>query len=404
MFNQLQKAPWALLLAFASLSGCHKEESRPSEETQQEEDAGAVDKAAQLDPSLAKAVAAASAKTPPPQAGAPGGPPPKGIFGPGEADKQIKKGQPPVITLGSQGAEPRVELVGSSFRPGTKVKGSIQVAVQSDPRQGALPVDFALSFEAKASPPGAGADGLTDVVAKVDSASVAAVGLPQELAGDLKKLKGSRIEYKVARNGAGVDFTPVIAKGAEQSPLEQSFRALNDALATITLPYPSKPVGTGAFWMATTREGVMGLDLVTYRLIRVQRADAGQVTLTVETKRYAAGNEFNVAGLPGEYKLDEFQSVADGTAMIALGRPLPHKGLMKLNLGALLVPVDKPTERGTLQVQGQARFNFGDLDEPTRQAMAQTHARPATAQPPAAQPARPTSVPPAPPSAPAPGN
>ena len=383
----------AALLGLAS--GCEKEERQPPEE--KKEDAGAVDRTAQLDPSLAKAVAAASSKAPSPQAGSEGGPPPKGVFAPGEADRQIKKGAPALLTLGSEGQPPRYPLISSKFRPGDKVKGVVQIAVQTDPRQGALPVDFSLAFEAKPAGPGTAA-GLTNVVATVESASVNAMGLPPELMTALKQLKGSRVEYQVAPNGGGANFTTVMAKGAESNPLAHTMRSLSDALATITLPYPDKPLGTGAFWMATSREGVMGLDLVTYRLIRVQRAEPTQVTLTLETKRYAIGTDFDIMGLPGNYTLEEFQSVADGTAMIALGQPLPYKSLLKLNLGAVLIPEEKPEEQGTLQVQGQARFTFDSLEDPAGEVV-QRGVAPPTGKPQA--PSAPSPAPQAPAPAPA---
>jgi hypothetical protein len=342
---------------------CDKEEVHES--TADKPDAGAVNRTAQVDPSLAKAVAAASAKPAAATGDAAGGPPPSGIFDPGEADKQIKKGAPAIVTIGSAGNQPRVKLRGSHFVPGSKQKGVIQVAVQSDPRQPPLPIDFEMSFEAQAVPAaeGAGSNVPTKVVAKVESAKYAVTGVPAQMAVEVGNFKGSRVEYEVGPNGAAQNFTPIVSKAAEQakgnqSQGAQSFQALNDALATITIPYPDDPVGNGAFWMATTREGVMGLDLVTYRMIKVTRATPEQVTLTIGTKRYAADTSFNIPGLPENYTLAEFQSAADGTMMLTVGQPVPHQALLKLNLGALLIPANNPDEQGQLQVQGQARFTF----------------------------------------------
>lgn len=351
-------------------------------------DAGPVDKAAQIDPSLAKAVEAANAK-PPAQAGADSGPPPNGIFAPGGADKELPVGAPAKITLGGQGEEPRYTLAGATFRPGSKTKGTIQVAVQTDPRQGALPVDFALAFEGKAPVAGAPATVQTHVLATVEGATVGAVGavdLPPEVTNHLKMLKGSRVEYDLAANGAGSNFTPVLTKQADASELKNVFNALGDALATMTLPVPADPIGTGAFWMATTRESVMGLDTVTYRLIRVERAEPTQVTLTLETKRYAASSNFTL--VPGNWTLAEFQSAADGTAMIAHGQPFPFKGLLKLNFIAGVSNKDKPDEQGSVIVQGQARFSFDDLEDPAGKPVT-----PAAAAPGAGTPARPTAPP-----------
>jgi len=388
-------ARWLLTVGLlASVCACQKEQEHASTEAEKP-DAAAVDKTAQLDPSLAKAVEAANAKAPV-QAGAASGPPPNGIFGPGAADKEMPVGAPAKITLGGQGEQPRYTLAGATFKPGSKTKGTIQVAVQTDPRQGALPVDFALAFEGKPPAAGAPTTALTHVVATVTAATVAAVDLPAEVTDHLKMLKGSRVEYDLAANGAGSNFTPVLTKQADASELKNVFNALGDALATITVPVPAEPLGTGAFWMATTRESVMGLDTVTYRLIRVQRAEPTQVTLTLETKRYAASADF--ALVPGNWTLGEFQSAADGTAMIAHGQPFPFKGLLKLNFIAGVTNKDKPDEQGSVIVQGQARFSFDELEDPAGKPVT-----PAAAAPAAGTPTRPTApTTPTPAAAPAP--
>ena len=75
-------------------------------------------------------------------------PPPNGIFRPGEADRAATKGSPAALTLGSDGAEPRV-LLDSAAKPGIKGSGSVDLATQNDPRVGAVPIRFALSLEAQ---------------------------------------------------------------------------------------------------------------------------------------------------------------------------------------------------------------------------------------------------------------
>lgn len=384
----------ASLVGSLALTGCKKEEEQPSAE----EIADAEANKPAIDPNIAKAVAAASAKPAAPAGGdAPGGPPPRGIFGPGEADKQIKRGAPAIVTLGSAGSEPRVQLTGSSIKPGTKIDGAITIAVTGGPQK-PVPFEFGVSIVAKADE---GATGVADAVATVNSVKAAVDQVPPPLATQLNKLKGSRVEFQVDPNGAGRNFVPVVSKAAQGAQGDQSVRGLSDALATITIPYPNEPVGNGAFWMATTREGVMGLDLVTYRLVRVQRATPGEVTLTVGTKRYAAGTSFNLAGLEdqGKFTLDEFRSMADGTVMLAVGQPVPHKALLKLSLLAGLIPEGGPEgQLAHVQVQGQARFSFPTASQPAP-AQAAPGARPA---PPAQPGATPRPVAPAQPAAPAP--
>ena len=391
---------WVLTMGLlAPVWACQKEPEQVATEQNADADAGAVDKAAQIDPSLAKAVEAAKGKAPSPS-GSASGPPPNGIFGPGGADKEMPVGAPAKITLGGQGEAPSYTLSGATLKPRDKMKGTVQMAVQTDPRQGALPVDFSLAFEGKppVAQPGAATSALTHVVATVEAANVGAVGLPPALVDQLKKLKGSRIEYELAANGAGSNFTPILSKQAERSEFTNVFNALGDALATMTLPVPDQPVGTGAFWMATTRERVMGLDTVTYRLIRVQRAEPTQLTLTLETKRYAASSDFSL--VPGNWTLLEFQSAADGTAMIAHGQPFPAKGLLKLNVIAGVSNKDKPDEQGSVVVQGQARFTFDDLQDPAGKSVSTAPAAPGAAAPagptPGAAPTPPAPAPAAP--------
>src|SRR5690349_19604798 len=87
-----------------------------------------------VDPDIAQAVAAASARPGPGAAGSKeGGPPPNGIFSAAAAEKEAPKGSLPKVTLGSDGADPKVALGPAQPKPGTKASGKIRVEVQSDP-------------------------------------------------------------------------------------------------------------------------------------------------------------------------------------------------------------------------------------------------------------------------------
>src|SRR6478752_6277020 len=115
-----------LLLSLVALAGCEKNEPKP-ESTRT--DASAASKVEAIDPNLAEAVAAASA-TPAPgaaRAQVEGQPPLDGVFAQGGADKELPRGAAPKVTLGSAGADPKVQLGPS--KP-AKLSGTIQVAVQ----------------------------------------------------------------------------------------------------------------------------------------------------------------------------------------------------------------------------------------------------------------------------------
>src|SRR4051794_8945487 len=116
----------AVALSSTLIAGCDKQEKPRDSEQNSASDAGSS-KAKQVgadEPDLAKAMGSVAAERTNPTAGAAGGPPPTGIFGPGEADKAIAKGAPSLLTVGSEGAEPRVQL-GPPPKAGTKRVGTI---------------------------------------------------------------------------------------------------------------------------------------------------------------------------------------------------------------------------------------------------------------------------------------
>jgi hypothetical protein len=349
---------WLPLGVLFALSSCEKEQHE-----ERSLPAASVDKVAAIDPALAKAVAAASAHTATSAAPAGSGePPPTGIFAPGGADAEIKRGMPPKLTLGGTGSEPRVSLAPAQPKPGFKTQGTLELQVASDPQQGPIPVSLGVTVEAlkpKTAPADAGApsEGVT-VSVKVTGAKLGISGVPQELAGRFAKLKGSRVEYQVAPGGAGSGYHSELAPGAEA--VRDQLRQLSDVLALVTLPVPSEPLGAGAYWMTTSREGVFGLDLVTYRLIKVESVKGDAITLSVGTKRYATSNRFDFEGLPPDapHELAEFDCKSEGKLVFKVGTPFPQSGDLDSLLAASLVIPGQQGQKGTLQIQTQVVLDF----------------------------------------------
>lgn len=346
-----------LAVCLLGLVACDKEQQT---ETQVESDAG-VDKNATLDPALAKAVAAASAGAPRGAVTAyTGGPPPNGIFPPGAADKEIKRGEPAKVSLGGQGSEPRVVLGPGQPKPGLKLTGTVEVVQGEQGRGGGLPVEFTLRVEAKKSDKAGSGDGAASapvsVVAQVVGARAAVAGVPRDLDDALGKLKGSKVEYQVLPDGSGTGFR--YDTGAAAPEFADMVRLLSDTLALVTLPMPTQPVGKGAFWMVTTREGVLGLDLVTYRMVKVEELSADKVTLSVGAKRYAPSNRFELAQLPPDAprELAGFEAKSEGRLEFSLGTPFPLAGQVGSLLAAQLGT--DPQKAGTLAMQSRAGLAF----------------------------------------------
>ena len=347
-------------LVLLALAGCEKNE--PKAETPKEKSDAGASKVEAIDPNLAEAVAAASVEGPgrgkaPTQVE--GGPPADGVFAPGAADKELPRGALPKITLGSDGSDPKQQLGPS--KSAAKLAGTIQVALQADPRQGAIPVLLSLSIEPKKpDAPKEGDKGPVSlpVSVRILNAKIDAPNVPKDLDVQLAKLKGSKIEYSILPSGAGAGFRFDVPKGAPEE-FKDVVRSLSDALALLTIPYPDKPLGAGAYFMVTSRDDLMGLDLVSYRMIKVKEVTPTGVTLDVNTKRYAASRSFDFPGLPPEIDktLAEFQANSEGTVQYPTGALLPTQGEVSSVLAAQLAAKD-PKQRAMLQFQTRAQLDL----------------------------------------------
>ena len=353
----------ASLLSALVLFGCDKKDAqKDSDEETAASDAGAKTKVSNAEtdePDLAKALGSVAAARPAVGGSAAGGPPANGIFGPGEADKAAAKGSAVALTLGSDGAEPRV-LLGPAPKPGTKRSGSVDLATQSDPQQGAIPIQFTLTVEAvkPKADTDAGAATAIQVVTKITGAKINAPGVPAELTAAVGKLKGSRVEYQVGPDGAASNLHTEIAKGVDPG-FRDPVQALSDLLIGVALPFPTKPVGVGAYWMVTSRDVLMGLDVVSYRLVKVEKVEGGVVSLSLNTKRYAASPAFELEGLPPDAPkvMAEFRAQSEGKLTVGAGEAFPKTCELQTMIGAALGAADVK-QRPMVQVQTRATLTL----------------------------------------------
>ena len=334
-----------LMLAAAALSGC---EHKPKTVNADEVEAGSEKSA--VDPALAKAVAAASARHAAAAApgNQPGAPPENGIFAPGAADKAMPRGTAPKVVLGNQGQTPRVQLEPLQPKAGYKSKAKLALTLRGG--GGSLPpLDLTLALETK-RPKGAkpGSHGPVDAVATIESAEVSSserANVPPAFVDRISGLKGSHITYSILPDGAGNNFAFDLSKQA--SGLDTALDSLVEAFSAMTVPVPDKPVGVGAMWMVTTRGMVAGIDVVSYRLVKVESIEGDHVKLSVNAKRYAASDNVDLPGLPtkfGKVKLAQFASTSNGSVDIDKGVPLPTGVQLTQMLQAPLVPVKNPQQ------------------------------------------------------------
>jgi hypothetical protein len=322
--NALLRAAGLSIAALGLFSGCNDDKTTTTA------DAGVEDAGSQkpiLTGKLGAAVAAAEAGSG--QAAAPkapgDGPPEAGFFPPGGADKAQPPGAPTKIEVLSEGADPKVQLVLS--RPSeqhVRVMGGYRAGGQ----QGGLPVfEYGVSLKtekAKGKDEKEAKSDAMQVMAKVTEVTIpgAAGKLPKELADGLDRLKGGEIRYQLTPEGVMLDLTlsPPKEKEKDKNPeigplLELAMRGLVETLTQVTIPLPNKPVGVGGYWIATDRSTTFGIEVVRYRVFKVQNIEKDQAILSVDTRQYAVKEEIDLGAIAQNQKItaERFDSQGKGT-------------------------------------------------------------------------------------------
>jgi hypothetical protein len=348
---------WAAAVCFAGLAACEEKSKSDAESSAASADAGARTPA--VDPNLAEAITEVAQQPGGPELGGKG-PPQTGVFEPGVADKQLPLGSPPQLTLGSEGSAPKVALFTELVRPGKKREAAVRVSVRTGPRAAMPTIDFLVVFDAtQAKTEDDGKErGPSSVVARVTSAKPAAEQpgmLPEGVANEVAKLKGSQIEYQLNANGGAQGIRAMPSKGMDGA-LGRVVEALGEVLATVHVPYPDKPVGQGAYWMVASREIYAGVDTLAYRMFKVEKLEGENATLSVNTKRYVAAGQLSFPGLP-PHRVDEFQATGRGELSVRAGAGLDQ---VRLNEAMMtnLAPGSDPGRRITAQFDVTTQFAF----------------------------------------------
>ena len=285
---------------FAS-AGCEKE--KPAAVA---EDAGAGDNRpnkAQLSGKFGAAVAAAASGQAPSAAAASAanGPPESGIFAPGAADVTQPPAAPPKVELINDGAEPRFQL---AYAPsGDEQRIVIQVSARLGQGGGLPNIDFALSMKTDKA-------GLTTatVVSATPGKEIAAQ-LPKDFAAAVGKLKGTEIRFTLGPDGVMSAPAFTLSKDADAG-LEIAVRGLIEAMTLMEAPLPKKPVGAGGYWMVTDRSSTFGIEVVRYRVFKVQKVEKDHGTFAVDVRQYAVKGTNDLGGQQATF--EHFESSGKG--------------------------------------------------------------------------------------------
>lgn len=337
----------------SAIFGCHSESKEStSEASRSAETAASAKKADKLAQALASAIEPNKADKAPAQ-GDSSAPPPDGVLEPSKADALAPAHAPPKVSLGSAGSEPRVKLV---RRPTTApLHANLQLAVDLGNGQGMPPVDFKLELR-PAAPANSPVQNLS---ARIVSADIALPNLPDELKAQLRKLKGSKFTMKVAEGGGAFDCVQD-ASTVKNPEFGELLEMVAQGLLEAYLALPNESVGTGGYWLVTSRQHMFGMDWITYDMVKVTEVTQAGAKLEISTRRYVVGRDIP-APAQGEMggKLTIREAMATGSAQAAVSAT--SNALSKYDrqnsVRMLMVGAENSGQR-VLQAGGQIKFSI----------------------------------------------
>jgi hypothetical protein len=359
----------ALGLALVGLVGCEEEKKTSAPVA----DAGAQDASAGpvLGGRLGAAVAAAANAPPSANPGAPpggaGAPPETGIFEAAAADAAQGPLAPPKIELFDTGKEPKLPL-SYAFAAGAERKTAMLLQVRAA-QQGNAPFVVDLVFKSDKPKDEKKADKDKAEPAPVPSGLPVSVKIAKikpirgDLPKELDKITDGVVRYRLSPSGVATDIAVEYPKDATPG-IELVLGALADAVLAMTTPLPDKPVGVGAYWMITDRARSSGVDVVRYRVAKVEKTEGKTATISIEVRQYAANTTLGLPGLPKDVdvSLEKYEAQGKGQLEVAADPFLPLRGQMQIAMQSLLksanpVPGQQPGQRLVIQTDTKAVLN-----------------------------------------------
>ena len=182
--------------------------------------------------------------------------------------------------------------------------------------------------------------------------------IPKDLGDQLAKLKGSEIRYLLSPQGVISESAITLAKGADAN-LELIVRQLVEAVGLLTPPLPSKPVGVGAYWMATDRLTSAVVDVVRYRVFRVEKIEKDRATLNLEVRQYVAKSEVDAGG-GQKLSAVQFDSLGKGKVDWTAAGLMPARGEGQVRM--ILDGKVATGQQGRLQTEFQVKVAAAEPD------------------------------------------
>lgn len=339
----LRRPDWRPLILAALLGAFScKQETEPKPLTSEAPSAKPTGAAA-VNPEIAEAVAQA-AQAPSAAAASEGenAPPENGILDLSRADREVPSNAPAKVVLGQAGSEPRLLLGGPETTAGRI--GQLKTSVRTGPQTGMPSVDFRFDIEGKDAE--GGGHVVSFEIVETALAENQLGQIPEQMKKLIETMKGSALSYRT-QDGVRVGDIEVSVGKKTDANSTSLLAAAADALTVILMNYPKEPVGQGGFWMVTARERLALADVIGYHLVKVESIDGQRATLSVNTKRYLVGDEFQ--------GLTALQYAGSGSSDLVVmpGHKLPIEGRTQQSQQAVV-----QSQQGPRPIQYELRGLF----------------------------------------------
>ncbi|MFO0761105.1 MAG: hypothetical protein U0359_31795 [Byssovorax sp.] len=262
-----------------------------------------------------------------------------GVLGAGAADKILKVGSPPIVTMLDAGGEPRSDL-GYALTKGNTQKLSMGMDMTMAMKMGpkalpptTIPHMVVLLDMNTADQNGAGE---WKIDSKLTSLSIEAKGAADKPVADalrpqLDSLKGLGIGYWVNTRGQVRD-TKIDVPASLPGAAQQMIQGMNQSFEAMVVPLPKDAVGTGARWQVVSRLASSGADMLQWATYTLRSRAGSKATIEVNLTQLAASDTIKVPGAPPgtAAMVKDFHSGGSGMQQLDTKVIAPEGGAMQI--------------------------------------------------------------------------
>ena len=132
--------------------------------------------------------------------------------------------------------------------------------------------------------------------------------------------------------------------------VEQTMSQVSDQVGSVSVPFPTEAVGTGARWRGVSSARVSGIDVQQTYEYTLREREADRVVLDVEYTQTAPRQRAELPGIPDGAKVEitKFRMTGTGTTTLGLSDLLPTESTMHAS-GVQVLSIRDQGERGTLR-------------------------------------------------------